>query len=168
MAKVITKREYRRRRIRFQVAAGLYDFLATMLAFVVIVFCVYLLTALYRWVAADIPVTFRCSLTSLKKALRNELRKGTPCGTSWKELIDEINGCEKCRLCEKAHARGARRGKPERRPDVHRRGPGARRGRAGTAVCGREPGQLLDRMFTPSAWSARRCTSPTSSSAARR
>ena len=67
MAKVITKREYRRRRIRFQVAAGLYDFLATMLAFVVIVFCVYLLTALYRWVAA---VTFKVFFDIVEKALR--------------------------------------------------------------------------------------------------
>jgi len=70
MAKVITKREYRRRRIRFQVAAGLYDFLATMLAFVVIVFCVYLLTALYRWIAADIPVTFKVFFDIVEKALR--------------------------------------------------------------------------------------------------
>lgn len=70
MAKVITKREYRRRRIRFQVAAGLYDFLVTMLAFVVIVFCVYLLTALYRWGAADIPVTFKVFFDIVEKALR--------------------------------------------------------------------------------------------------
>ena len=70
MAKVITKREYRRRRIRFQVAAGLYDLLVTMLAFVVIVFCVYLLTALYRWVAADIPVTFKVFFDIVEKALR--------------------------------------------------------------------------------------------------
>lgn len=70
MAKVITKREYRRRRIRFQVAAGLYDFMVTMLAFVVIVFCVYLLVALYRWAAADIPVTFKVFFDIIEKALR--------------------------------------------------------------------------------------------------
>ncbi len=70
MAKVITKREYRRRRIRFQVAAGLYDFMVTMLAFVVIVFCVYLLIALYRWAAEDIPVTFKVFFDIIEKALR--------------------------------------------------------------------------------------------------
>jgi len=58
MARVITKREYKKRRIRFQVAAGLFDFAVTVLSFFVIVLCVYLLSSLYQWVSGDIPKTF--------------------------------------------------------------------------------------------------------------
>ncbi|MBQ3080641.1 MAG: hypothetical protein IJC48_11705 [Clostridia bacterium] len=69
MARVITKREYRKRRIRFQVAAGLFDFAVTVLSFFVIVFCVYLLTSLYEWVANDIPKTFRVFFEIAERAL---------------------------------------------------------------------------------------------------
>lgn len=69
MAKVLTKREYRRRRIRFQVAAGLFDFFITITSFFIIAFCVYLLVELYKWLAADIPVTFKVFFDIATRAL---------------------------------------------------------------------------------------------------
>lgn len=69
MARVITKREYKKRRIKFQVAAGLFDFAVTILAFFAIVFCVYLLTSLYNWVASDVPVTFNIFFDIAERAL---------------------------------------------------------------------------------------------------
>ena len=68
MAKLLTKREYKKRRIRFQVAAGLYDFAVTVLSFFVIVMCVYLLSHLYQWVIGDIPKTFGVFFDIFKKA----------------------------------------------------------------------------------------------------
>lgn len=66
---MVTKREYRKRRIRFQVAAGLFDFLVTIASFLLIVFCVYLLISLVNWVKADIPVTFRVFFDIAERAL---------------------------------------------------------------------------------------------------
>ncbi len=69
MARVITKREYKKRRIKFQVAAGLFDFAICILAFFTIVFCVYLLTSLYNWVMGDVPGTFKVFFDIADKAL---------------------------------------------------------------------------------------------------
>jgi len=69
MAKVLTKRVYRRRRIRFLVAAGLFDFLITLASFFLILFCIYLLVSLYNWLAADIPVTFRVFFEIVERAM---------------------------------------------------------------------------------------------------
>ena len=66
---MVTKREYRKRRIRFQVAAGLFDFLVTIASFLLIVFCVYLLISLVNWVKEDIPVTFRVFFDIAERAL---------------------------------------------------------------------------------------------------
>ncbi|MBQ3168707.1 MAG: hypothetical protein IJB25_09510 [Clostridia bacterium] len=68
MPRIITKREYRKRRIRYQVAAGLFDFVMTIVSFFVIVLCVYLITSLYSWVKADVPVTFGIFFDIIKKA----------------------------------------------------------------------------------------------------
>lgn len=68
MPRIITKREYKKRRIRYQVAAGLFDFIMTIVSFFVIVLCVYLLTSLYNWVKADVPVTFSVFFDIFKKA----------------------------------------------------------------------------------------------------
>lgn len=68
MPRIITKREYKKRRIRYQVAAGLFDFLMTVASFFVIVLCVYLFTSLYNWVKADVPVTFGIFFDIIKKA----------------------------------------------------------------------------------------------------
>lgn len=68
MARIITKREYKKRRIRYQVAAGLFDFFMTVASFFVIVLCVYLIASLYNWLKADVPVTFGVYFDIIKKA----------------------------------------------------------------------------------------------------
>lgn len=68
MPRVITKREYKKRRIRYQVAAGLFDFVMTIVSFFVIVLCAYLIASLYNWLKADVPVTFGVFFDILKKA----------------------------------------------------------------------------------------------------
>ena len=68
MPRVITKREYKKRRIRFQVAAGLFDFVMTVASFFVIVLCVYLIASLYNWLKADVPVTFGVFFDIFRKA----------------------------------------------------------------------------------------------------
>ncbi len=68
MPRVITKREYKKRRIRYQVAAGLFDFVMTVVSFFVIVLCAYLIASLYNWLKADVPVTFGVFFDIFKKA----------------------------------------------------------------------------------------------------
>lgn len=68
MARIITKREYKKRRIRYQVAAGLFDFVMTIVSFFVIVLSAYLFLSLYNWVKADVPITFGIFFDILKKA----------------------------------------------------------------------------------------------------
>lgn len=68
MARIITKREYKKRRIRYQVAAGLFDFVMTIASFFVIVLSAYLFLSLYNWVKADVPITFGIFFDILKKA----------------------------------------------------------------------------------------------------
>ncbi len=53
MAKVYTRQEVKRRRMGFQIFAGIYDFLAIIAGVVVIVGCILLLTALVNWVVRD-------------------------------------------------------------------------------------------------------------------
>ena len=59
MAKLYTREEARRRRVKFQIFAGMFDFIAVLAGILVIIGCVILLTALVRWVIADVPVTFK-------------------------------------------------------------------------------------------------------------
>ena len=68
MPRVITKREYKKRRIRYQVAAGLFDFAGPIASFFVIVMCAYLLVSLYNWLKADVPVTFGVFFDIFEKA----------------------------------------------------------------------------------------------------
>ena len=53
MAKVYTRREVKRRRVNYQIFAGIYDFIAVVVGIVVIVACAFLLAALVSWVARD-------------------------------------------------------------------------------------------------------------------
>ncbi|MBQ8507738.1 MAG: hypothetical protein IJ466_09955 [Clostridia bacterium] len=59
MAKLYTREEARRRRMKFQIFAGMFDFLAVVAGVVVIIACIILLTSLVNWVIADVPVTFK-------------------------------------------------------------------------------------------------------------
>lgn len=69
MSKLYTREEAHRRKVRFQIFAGMFDFLATMAGIVVIIACILLISALVRWLIGDIPVTFRSLWTILQKAI---------------------------------------------------------------------------------------------------
>ena len=53
MAKIYTRQEVRRRRLNYQIFAGIYDFVGAVLGIVAIVACAFLLAALVSWVARD-------------------------------------------------------------------------------------------------------------------
>ena len=53
MAKIYTRREVKRRRLNFQIFAGIYDFLGAVAGVVVIIACGFLLAALVNWVMRD-------------------------------------------------------------------------------------------------------------------
>ena len=59
MAKLYTREEVRRRRMKYQIFAGMFDFLAVVAGVIVIIGCVILLSSLVRWLLGDVPVTFR-------------------------------------------------------------------------------------------------------------
>ncbi|MBQ8110423.1 MAG: hypothetical protein IJ124_09725 [Clostridia bacterium] len=53
MAKIYTRQEVKRRRLNFQIFAGIYDFLGAVAGVVVIIACAFLLVALVNWVIRD-------------------------------------------------------------------------------------------------------------------
>ena len=69
MAKLYTREEVRRRRMKYQIFAGMFDFLAVVAGVIVIIGCIVLLTSLVRWVLGDVPVTFRKMWEMLMKAI---------------------------------------------------------------------------------------------------
>lgn len=69
MAKLYTREEARRRRMKFQIFAGMFDFIGVLVGILVIIACAILLTALVRWVVADVPVTFRTLWEIFMKAV---------------------------------------------------------------------------------------------------
>ena len=58
MARLITKKEYRKRRLRFQIAAGFLDFIVTVLCVALALVCVTLLIERVAWLKSDVPVSF--------------------------------------------------------------------------------------------------------------
>ena len=58
MAKIVTRQEVRRRRMKFQVFAGMIDFLAILAGLIVIIVCVVLLSSLIRWAIHDVQISF--------------------------------------------------------------------------------------------------------------
>ena len=58
MAKIYTTREVKRRKVNFQIFAGIYDFLAVVAGIIVIIACAVLLTALITWVIRDSKESF--------------------------------------------------------------------------------------------------------------
>jgi hypothetical protein len=69
MAKLYTREEARRRRMKFQIFAGMFDFLAVVAGIIVIIACIILLTSLVRWILSDVPVTFKSLWDMLMRAL---------------------------------------------------------------------------------------------------
>jgi hypothetical protein len=59
LAKIVTRQEVRRRRMKYQIFAGMFDFLAVVAGVIVIIGCIILLSSLVRWTLGDVPVTFR-------------------------------------------------------------------------------------------------------------
>ena len=69
MAKLYTRAEAKRRKMRFQILAGMFDFLAVIAGVAVIIACVVLLSALVNWIIGDAQVSFKSMWEIFKKAL---------------------------------------------------------------------------------------------------
>ena len=69
MAKLYTREEVRRRRVKYQIFAGMFDFLAIVAGMIVIIGCLILITSLVKWLQADVPVTFRKVFETAMKAI---------------------------------------------------------------------------------------------------
>ena len=69
MSRIVTKKEYNRRRLKFQIAGGILDFLITIACAAAAFLCIFLLLELYTWVKGDIPVSFSKFFDIAEKAL---------------------------------------------------------------------------------------------------
>lgn len=69
MAKTISKKKQRERRIRMRVAASLMDFLGVIGSGLLILLCVLLLRSLAVWIGADMDTTFALIKTTVLKAV---------------------------------------------------------------------------------------------------
>ena len=69
MAQLYTREDVRRRRMKYQIFAGMFDFLALVAGMLVIVGCLILITSLMNWLEADVPVTFRKIYETVMKAI---------------------------------------------------------------------------------------------------
>jgi len=58
MARIYTRKEVRRRKVNYQIFAGIYDFVSIVMGIIVIIACAILLSSLISWVLKDAPVTF--------------------------------------------------------------------------------------------------------------
>jgi len=45
--------------MKYQIFAGMFDFLAIVAGVIVIIACIIMLSSLVRWILGDVPVTFR-------------------------------------------------------------------------------------------------------------
>lgn len=69
MAEYMTKRELRRRRTRFKIMGGFFDFIAILGSALLIVICITMLSQLFGWLKADLPQTFSGIGTSISEAI---------------------------------------------------------------------------------------------------
>ena len=69
MARIYTRQEVKRRRVNFQIFAGIYDFLGVVAGIVVIVACGFLLAALVNWVARDGQESFKSLIDIFNSAI---------------------------------------------------------------------------------------------------
>ena len=58
MAKIYTRKEVRQRRMKYQVFAGMFDFIGILVGIAVIIVCLLLLSTLYHWVVQDVESSF--------------------------------------------------------------------------------------------------------------
>ncbi len=69
MARIYTRQEVKRRRVNFQIFAGIYDFLGVVAGIVVIVACAFLIAALVNWVARDGQESFKSLIDIFNSAI---------------------------------------------------------------------------------------------------
>ena len=69
MARLMTREEARRRKVRFQIFAGMFDFLAIVAGVIIIIACIILISSLVKWVVSDVPVTFKTLWEIFLKAI---------------------------------------------------------------------------------------------------
>ena len=58
MAKIFSRQEFKRRRMKYQVFAGMFDFVSILAGLAVIVVCLLLLSSLYQWVVSEVQTSF--------------------------------------------------------------------------------------------------------------
>lgn len=58
MAKIYTRKEVKRRKMNYQIFAGIYDFISIVIGIAVVIACLILLSSLISWVIADAQVSF--------------------------------------------------------------------------------------------------------------
>ncbi len=69
MPKLYTREEVRRRRMKYQIFAGMFDFLFIVAGIIVIIACIILLSSLIAWLKSDVPVTFKTLWETVMKAI---------------------------------------------------------------------------------------------------
>jgi hypothetical protein len=69
MPRIIVTKEERRRRERYRVAAGLADFIATVLGVLLVIVMVMLLVALIKWICAEFLIDMASLLGIFNDAL---------------------------------------------------------------------------------------------------
>lgn len=69
MARYITKREERSRKLTFKIFAGMFDFVGTVASTIIIIVCVVLLMQLTKWIIADFELSFGPMVDMLEEAV---------------------------------------------------------------------------------------------------
>ena len=58
LARIFTRKEVRQRNMKYEVFAGMFDFIGILVGLVVIALCLLLLSSLYHWVIQDVESSF--------------------------------------------------------------------------------------------------------------
>ncbi len=58
MARIFTRQEVRRRKMKYQIFAGMADFIGILLGLIVIAACVFLLITLIHWAKSGMETSF--------------------------------------------------------------------------------------------------------------
>lgn len=58
LARIFTRKEVRQRKMKYEVFAGMFDFIGILVGLVVIALCLLLLSSLYHWVIQDVESSF--------------------------------------------------------------------------------------------------------------
>lgn len=58
LARIFTRKEVRQRKMKYEVFAGMFDFIGILVGLVVTALCLLLLSSLYHWVIQDVESSF--------------------------------------------------------------------------------------------------------------